>query len=87
MIERYCPNLKDRFEHGTDINDVGIITDDGKDFLSFSNYSFFVKKNNDDDVKLLDIKENWLEYGTNYRSSSRGKITSKKILLIDYQKL
>lgn len=81
MIERYCPNLKDRFEHGTDINDVGIITDDGKDFLSFSNYSFFVKKNNDDDVKLLDIKENWLEYGTNYRSSSRGKITSKKIFI------
>lgn len=81
MIEKYCPNLKDRFEHGTDINDIGIITDNGKDYLSFSNYSFFMKNNNDDDVKLLDIKENWLQYGTNYRSSSRGKITSEKIFI------
>lgn len=81
MIEKYCPNLKDRFEHGTNINDIGIITDNGKDYLSFSNYSFFMKNNNDDDVKLLDIKENWLQYGTNYRSSSRGKITSEKIFI------
>lgn len=81
MIEKYCPNLKDRFEHGTNINDIGIITDNGKDYLSFSNYSFFMNNNNDDDVKLLDIKENWLQYGTNYRSSSRGKITSEKIFI------
>ena len=87
MIEQYCPILKNRFVCGTDIRNVGIVTDDGKDFLSFSNYGFFVKKDNADDVKLLNIEENWFEYGINNYTNSKKKITSNKIFFDGLSKI
>lgn len=55
IVNYNFPNIKDKFEMNTDIDNVGIAIDNNYDCAIYT-YSFYKKVNYNDDVKLVDFK-------------------------------
>lgn len=81
IVNKHFYNIRDRFELGEDINDIGIAIDN--DFSCVINtYGFYKKNNNDDIVRIINFREKdvLLKNGMQGYTSSMSKIDIQKII-------
>lgn len=82
IVNKNFPTIKDKFELNTDINNIGIAIDNGNIDCAVYTYSFYVKTNPDDDVRLIDFKKEniFFDYKIKTIHSSMSKIDINEII-------
>lgn len=57
IVNKNFPSIRDKFELNTDINNIGIAIDNSDIDCAVYTFSFYIKSNFDDDVRLIDFRE------------------------------
>ena len=88
IVNKHFYNILDRFELGENINNIGIAIDN-EHSCAIDVYSFYKKINNDDNVRLIDFREENVLYknGMQWMSSTMSKIEISKIVVDRLKKI
>ena len=88
IVNKHFYSIRDKFELGEDINDVGIAIDNSSSCL-VDIYGFYKKNNNNDDVRIIDFKEKdtLIKNGMYGYTSNMSKIDIPKIIKDKLQKI
>ena len=81
IINKHFYSIRDRFELGEDINNIGIAIDNSLS-CAVDVYGFYKKNNKDDDIRLVDFKEkeNMLKNGIYGYTFTMSKIDISKLI-------
>ena len=81
IVNKHFYSIRDKFELGEDINNIGIAIDNGSSCV-VDTYNFYKKTNKDDDVRIVDFRQQdkLLKNGINGFISNMSKINIPQII-------